>query len=425
MEKEIIKKVERSIDEERITNLVRDLTVIPSVSKEESEIASFLADYLKKMGIEVELQENVGGEKGSMQVVGKLKGTGEGPTLMLNGHIDHLLPPEAMKDPYSGEIKDDYLYGIGTTNMTGGLAANVCAVESIIKAGLDLKGDIILACPAQECIGGHGTKHLLEKGIRADYAVVPEATDLKFVTRHIGVTWQRINIVGETSHYCSRSTAGRPLGIDALRKALKVVEALGPSMGGESMEPIKPGGWLTFSPQKDWGPMLNVGNICCGRRQTEGHPNHNFPNMVPDFCTMLVDFRLIPGQTNETVRRDLENLFEKLKTEDPELHVEVEEIPNYMPPFEVDTNSPIVQSVGKWHEYVTNQKPEFNPPRGSFPWGFTDASTLKAAGIQPLIYGPGGHFLKLADEKIELKQVVTATKVLALTAADICSRQKE
>ncbi len=428
MDKEIVEKILNSIDEKKIIDLTRSLVRIPSVSKKEKDIALFLVDNFEKMGLKSEIQEKVGGLESSANAIGELPGTGGGSSLMFNGHIDHVTPIASgwTKDPYGGEIEDGYLYGIGTTNMKAGIAAIVSAVDTLIRAKIDLKGDILLGGMAQECIGGVGAKHMVEKGITADYAVVTEATDNKFVTRHIGVTWQRITVIGETTHYCSRSITGKPLGIDAIRKMYKIIDALGPSMGGKTMETIKPGGWLTFEPKEGWGPMLNVGFISGGKGGKNGVADDTFANFVPDYCTIKVDFRLITGMSNLTVQNDLLNLMNKLKAEDPELNIQVEEVPGtFMPAYEVPTDSPLVKLVGEYHELVTNEKPVFNPPNAPYPWGGTDASTLQAAGTECLVYGPGGHFLKLVDEHVELRQIIDATKVLALTAADICNRSSK
>jgi acetylornithine deacetylase/succinyl-diaminopimelate desuccinylase-like protein len=117
----------------------------------------------------------------------------------------------------------------------------------------------------------------------------------------------------------------------------------------------------------------------------------------------------------------LKGLISKLKAEDPELKAEIEPAkPFERPPFFTSPEELIVKSSAKWHEYVTGKKPKYDPSGGAYPYGGTDAAFLSKAGTKCVVYGPGEHFKKTTEERIKISSVITASKIFALTAADIC-----
>jgi acetylornithine deacetylase len=148
----------------------------------ERDIAAFMAESMRALGLEAELSPvEEGGDR--VNAVGRLRGAGGGKSLLFNGHVDTNPVSEGWTvDPWGGKVDDKFIYGIGVSNMKAGDAAYFCAVKTLVDAGVKLKGDVILTFVVGELQGGVGTLALIRHGLRADYFVNSEPTDLAAVT---------------------------------------------------------------------------------------------------------------------------------------------------------------------------------------------------------------------------------------------------
>src|SRR5262245_7629998 len=178
------------IVEGEVIGLAKDLVNIPSYTTDETEVAKYLHGFFQRHGLESELQET---DPGRFQTIGRLRGSGGGKSLMLNGHIDiDPIPSGWVRNPWTPTIEGDRFYGAGIYNMKGGVAAMVMAAVAAKRAG-GIRGDVVVACVDGELQGGVGTVHLLKKGVRTDMAVVPEPYRDRKSTRmnssHLGITY--------------------------------------------------------------------------------------------------------------------------------------------------------------------------------------------------------------------------------------------
>ena len=172
-----IERVLGKINQQDLVQLASELIRIPSFKTEETPAANHLHDYFQRRGYSVDLQEI---EPGRYQTIATLKGTGGGKTLMLNGHIDiNSLTLNWRRDPWTPVLEGDRLYGHGVQNMKGGVSCIVHAAEAIRLSGVQLKGDLIIACVAGETQGGEGTYYLTQYGPSADVAIVAEPFGLR------------------------------------------------------------------------------------------------------------------------------------------------------------------------------------------------------------------------------------------------------
>jgi acetylornithine deacetylase len=192
---ELRNRVLARIDDEEVVRLASDLIRIPSFTTEETPCAEWLASYLEGHGLSVTLQEI---EPGRKQTIARLRGTGDGRSIMLNGHID--IDPLASgwsRDPFTPWIADGKLYGHGIFNMKGGLTACIMATIALRRAGVALRGDVVLACVAAELNSGVGTIHALQHGQRTDVAVVAEPYGARTIlTKHTGTMDVVIHTIG-------------------------------------------------------------------------------------------------------------------------------------------------------------------------------------------------------------------------------------
>lgn len=406
-------EVDKCVSEESIIKLAQDIVRIPSYAGEEAKVAEFLADKLQQLGLEVTMMEVAPGRP---NVIGRLKGTGAGRSCILNGHTDHNMFGEGWtKDPFGGEIDDGWLFGIGAVNMKGALAAIGGAVEALVNSKIRLHGDVIVEFVVGELTGGVGTRHTLENQIFANAFVVAEPTELNFITSHTGITTLRITTIGKMGHYISSTKK-----ISAIDKMIPVINSLGPCMS-----PLDREGWLKFEPVVGFEdlPQLNIGTIRGGISRDYKDWR---PSLVPDRCSITVDIRTVPGQTSETVLRDARRLLAGFKKRDPDFETEAEIMDTPFinhPPFYIDPNEGIVKLCEQAHLAVTGE----NATVGSIaPYKFqgTDAAKLAGAGMKGVVYGPGGKYVSVPDEKVRIKDILVASRVYAQVVAGVCSGEE-
>jgi len=377
------------VDGDSVKNLLVDMIREASVNPPggESGCANVVADKLRGLGLDVELVEK---EKGRTNVVATLKGTKRKPVLLYNGHIDVVPVGNGWtRDPFAGEIVDGVLYGRGTADMKSGVASMVAAAEAIVKSGAKLKGDLVITAVADEETGSaKGTRHLIERGLKAAMAVVSEPTDLRIEIAHKGILWAEITTKGKGSH------ASRPhLGVNAIDKMNAIINAL---------HEIKLEGYnpLFDVPQ----PVLSVTTITGGTKI----------NVIPDQCKIEFDRRLLPGETPEFALKQIKDAGAKVKAKDPTLDATIK-VQEEWPPMEVAPEEKIVQTLARVVEARTGAKPKFYGKAAG-----TDASWLvRDAKIPTVLYGPGDpRFSHTPDEHVELSKVTEAARVFAVLAGE-------
>ena len=407
-------KVLSQVDEKAIVDLACELIKIPSFKLEETPVATFLANFFGHRGYKVDLQEV---EPGRFQTIATLEGTGGGPSLMLNGHTDiNSLTRRWRRDPWTPSVEGDRLYGHGVQNMKGGLASIIMAAEAVRRSGVRLKGDLVVACVVGETQGGEGTHFLMSSGLRTDMAVVAEPFGVgNLVTVHAGIVPLAIHTYGVTGHI--RQLEGT---VNAVEKMTGVIDALRRVA-------------FTYQPREDMPdlPRLNVGSVIGGLGQDYVLVE---PPYIPDLCTIIVDVHFVPGQTVEGIVADIRRVLDPLQAEDPELSYQIEIPPPesfkgrrrlVMDPLDVPQDAEIVQAVVRSHRAVTGEPPKAIGAVLPYSYTANDTCHLWNAGIPCLLYGPavvrGGDGED--DSCVIISEMVQCTKVLALTALDVCKTE--
>ena len=415
MDQEQTLKVIAQVDEKAIVDLASELIKIPSFKLEEAPVATFLAEFFGRRGYKVDLQEV---EPGRFQTIATLEGTGGGPSLMLNGHTDiNSLTRRWRRDPWIPVVEGDRLYGHGVQNMKGGLASIIMAAEAVRQSGVRLKGDLVVACVVGETQGGEGTHFLMGSGLRTDIAVVAEPFGVgNLVTVHAGIVHLAIHTYGVTGHI--RQLEGT---VNAVEKMTRVIAAL---------RRVK----FTYQPREDLPdlPKLNVGSIIGGLGEDYILVE---PPYIPDLCTIIVDVHFLPGQTVEGIVADISKVLDPLQAEDPELSYQIEIPPPesfkgrrrlVMDPLDVPLDAEIVHAVARSHRQVTGKAPKAMGAVLPYSYTANDTCHLWNAGIPCLLYGPAvvrgseGE----DDSCVIISEMVQCTKVLALTALDVCGAER-
>lgn len=198
---------------------LRQVLAIPSAGGEEGELARFVQRSMQAMGIETVLQDCLPERPG---VVGRIPGSGHGPSLMLLAHLDvPSLAPGWRRDPFSPTVEGGRVYGAGVRDMKAGLAAMVMAMRAVREARVPLQGDLLFVAVPGHMEQGVGAKRLFDAGVTADLVVVGEPTGLDLLSTHLGWSVLELTVHGRET---STVTAGE--GVNALERAATVIQSL-------------------------------------------------------------------------------------------------------------------------------------------------------------------------------------------------------
>lgn len=402
-----------------MVRLLGDLVRIPSVggSDAEHEIQSVLAGHLSDEGLEVDhwplpidellAQPDFPGVEVERSradgVVGRLAGSGSARSLLLNGHVDVVpagdLTTWTHGDPYCGRIDGDTLYGRGACDMKAGLVAAIAATRAIRRAGVPLRGDLLVACVAGEEDGGLGTYAMLRRGWRAGVCVIPEPTGLDLVPANAGALTFRLRVQGLATH-ASRRTEG----VSAIEKFLPLWAALDrlERRRNEAPDPLMKR-WKIPYP-------LSIGRLTAG----------NWPSTVPDLLVAEGRLGVALDEPVEQARAALEEAVAQTCDADPWLRthpVAVEWWGGQFASGRLLPGTDLLDLVARAHRGAGGApQTTWGGPYGS------DLRLLNGLGGVPTVhYGPGDAKLAhAADESVPLREVALVARALALLALEVC-----
>jgi acetylornithine deacetylase len=338
--------------------LTRALVAIPSVNPTlaeggagEAAIASACAEWLAGWGLEVQLHEVM---RGRHNVVAHL--TGEGPTLLLNGHLDTVGVEGMSIDPFAATLAEGRVWGRGSCDMKAGVAALMAAAARLARSGP--RPNLTVALTADEEYASEGMAALVRSGVKADLAVVCEPTGLAVMPAHKGFVWIEAAFRGVAAH------GSRPdLGVDAVRHAALFLAALDPYGAELAARPAHPLlGRASF----------HAGTVRGGTAES----------VYPDACRLVLERRTLPGETSAEVMAELREVMDELAARIPELDAALQ-VTLERPGTEVGVDSDLVRSL------LRASAAHGVEPRVEGMTAWVDAAFLNAAGIPAVCYGPG------------------------------------
>jgi acetylornithine deacetylase len=358
-----------------VIDLLSGLVAIDSVNPSlvpggagEGEIAAFIAAWARDAGLEATVLEATPPRP---SVVVRAAGRGGGRTLLLCGHTD-VVGVAGMTDPFVPRLEGDRLYGRGACDMKAGLAAALEACRE--AAALDLAGDVVVACVADEEHASLGVQEVLET-VRADAAIVTEPTGGEIVIAHKGFIWSELTFRGRAAH------GSRPEeGVDA-------IVAAGPAL-------VRLGELDASLPTHE---LLGRGSVhaslISGGSELSSYPAE---------CVLGIERRTLPGETRASVEADVAALIDGADASAQTLLVRE--------PFAIDPAAEIVELV----RAATGGAPTAGAPY------WTDAAFIAAAGIPTVLYGPTGEGLHAEVEWVGLESVATVQRALVTVARELC-----
>ena len=347
-------------------------------------------------------------------------GAGGGRSLILNGHVDTVPPVDPENwitgDPWKPQTIDGRLYGLGSTDMKGGLVAMWLVARALEDAGVRLAGDLVIQCVVGEETWEHelGTTACVKAGFGADAAIVLEATSL---IQPLGVCvvsaglWAlKITVAGKSTHAGNRPLAIRPggpgdaIGVNALEKGIKVVQAiqeLEVEWGMTKNHPYFPPGFFNLLPGVFYSDA--------------GYP---VPYYFPDRAEIQYDVWHDPRETGEECAREIEEFVLAMCRMDTWLrdHPPVFEWMRYYPPLKTPWDHPLTQVMVSAHEAASGERVPPPSPQAPVCFGAAmDGTWLQALGIPTIIFGPGDiRIAHCKDECVKLDEVVAAARSLTL-----------
>ncbi|MCC6790364.1 MAG: ArgE/DapE family deacylase [Thermomicrobiales bacterium] len=373
-----------------LEQLLSDLVAIDSVNPDlvpggagEEKIATFVAGYLTRAGLEVTLQTTAPGRP---NVIGIVRGAGGGRSLMLNAHMDTvgLGGPDGGLTP---RIEGNRLYGRGSFDMKGSLAAMMLAGAELAKN--PPRGDVILTAVTDEEYASIGTQAIVAE-YTADAAIITEPSGMETCIAHKGFVWAEIETFGEAAHG-SRLNAG----IDAITKMGRVL------VGLEELDRK-----LRARPNH---PLVETASLHASL--IEGGIELS---TYPDRCRLQLERRTVPGETGASVEAELREIVRRAGEHDSQFRAEIR-IGIVRDPFEIGEDAEIVRTVRRVAKQVTKHDRIFS---GTFGW--MDSALLAAAGIPTVIYGPNGDGAHADAEWVDLDTVEQCRQVYLATAREFC-----
>lgn len=411
----LIARITEAVDVERLTDLACSLVDTPSPTGSEEPMAARVADVAAAMGLSVSWQEV---EAGRPNVVATWAGSGGGPTLMFNGHMDtsysgrepHLrdrpgFQPEAA-------VRDGRIWGLGISNMKGAIACYLEAVHALADAGMTLRGDVMIAAVVGEIektqwgaeyrgssFRGYsaGSHYLVSHGgAVADMCILGEPTEQRIVLGHYGSMWARISTEGPFVH--TAFSAGRlsENAIVRMGRVLDEVEKWVPEFEAASAYGGKPG-------------VVNVGAV------SGGHPWRL--SRTPRSTDLFLDIRVPPTMSMQEARRALAELVERLRRAQPDAGI-TSEVFVTAPGAEISPDHPVIDALDAAHREIFGEP----PARDTVRWS-SDASVLSRYGIETVNYGTSSGLPHPDGENLEVDGLARTARVYALAAARICEVQ--
>ena len=379
-----------AITRAEIAGLTAQLVAIDSTNPDlvpggagEGEIATFVGAWLRDHGIEVEIHDAAPVRP---NVVGIVRGSGGGKTLMLNAHVD-TVGPGSMPDPCDPRIDGNRLYGRGAYDMKASLAAIMLTALRAKAAGL--RGDLIVTAVADEEYASVGTQAIVKR-YRADAAIVTEPTDLAMCLAHKGFVWLEIATHGTAAHGSLPEE-----GVDAIVKMARVLTGI-----GDLDHRLRAG-----CPQSLVGTGSVHASLISGGTELSTYP---------DLCRVHIERRTVPGETPAGVEAEFRQIIAGGAAQDSTFRADLT-MGISRDPFHVSETQPIVRLL---NEVATTHLGRVPATVGAGGW--MDSALLSAAGIPTVIFGPTGEGAHADVEWVDLDSAATCANVLTAVTMEFC-----
>ena len=406
--------------EAELIGLTQDLVRIPTINPPGCDYracAELIGDRLQKKGFQVIYRRGEGtpGDSDAYpreNVIARWDGKRPGPCLHFNGHIDVVPVGEGWtRDPFAAEVSEGKIFGRGTCDMKGGIAAAVIAVESLIEVIPDLPGAIEISGTADEETGGYGgVAYLAENGFfskpRVDHVIIPEPLNVdRICLGHRGVWWAEIETLGRIAH------GSMPfLGDSAILHMNAFLQRLEKDLMPRLAERKTA---MPVVPQEAKRSTLNINSLHGGLDECfEGLP----AALVADSCRMVIDRRFLIEEDLSDVQKEFLTILDSLEAERPGFRYKIRELMSVQPTM-TDASAPVVLAIDEAIGRILGRPAKYVVSPGTY-----DQKHIARLGKlhDCIAYGPG--ILDLAhqpDEFISVDDMLNSAQVMALAALSL------
>lgn len=399
-----------AIDEQELLRFARELVSVPSVYRpgetggNEQRAAGCVAEYLEREGLDVRVEEAAPGRP---NVWATWNGDRPGKTLLFEGHTDVVTEGrtgEWRHGPFDAEVVGGTLYGRGSCDTKGNLAAAVMAVRAIKTSGVAFSGHLLLCHPVDEEGMMLGIKDFIRRG-RAegvDGAVICEPEENQICIAQKGAMRVEVAVRGRMAHGAMPLSGVNPV-TRAARFVVAVEELEKEEIARHGEDPLL--GYPSLTPTVLLGPQAGEPQI----------------NVIPAGAYVALDIRTVPSQSHEELVGRLEEILERLHEEDAAFDAALRVIEE-RPPTETPKSDPLVGAMDAAYSRLTGEPPRYNGVPGA-----TDGTFLHAwAGVPIVTTGAGGRTVPHhVDEWIDLDELVQTCKLYAATAMYFCYAEDE
>ena len=357
----------------------RNPSLVPGAPGE-GPVARALAEVLRSWGFAAEVADAAPNRPNVVARVGRAGGR----TLMFNGHLDVVGTDGMTHEPFAANERDGSIWGRGSSDMKGGVAAMCAAAARAAATGLDC--EIIITAVADEEYGSIGTRALIDRGVRADAAIVTEPTRLAIAPAHRGFVWITVTVRGRAAH-----GSRYDVGIDAIRHAGLLLVELDALESSELVHRTHPllGHASWHASTIDGGSGMST---------------------YPDRCTLRIERRTLPGETPAQAVEEVCDACARVRATHPSFDAVVA-LDLAQNPSDVAVDAPVVRRLGRALASIGE------PARVEGLSAWTDAALLNEADIPAICFGPGDIArAHAAVEWIEIDEIERATRVLTTLA---------
>ena len=342
-------------------------------------------------------------------VVGTLLGKGGGKSLLVNGHIDTVtVEPigEWTQDPFGAHIDGDRLYGRGSADMKGGLIAALCAIQTLVQCGAELKGDLLFSSVVNEEHSGNGALSMICRGVKADAAIVCEPSGNQVFTATPGDVYWEVSVDGRPRSPGARWKDFRLDGVSAIEKLPLVIEGL--------LDLEKKYNHKTPDPLYADNHAFScvIGEVSGG----------TYATVTAHRCTLKGCVYFCHGMgTVQDIMNDIKHHIQSATSKDPwfEQHPAQVTFLHHRNSSKCPQDHRIIEAVAGAVQTASMSRPKV----GGAPYGSDMDMLVNQAGVPTEILGPGSIAqAHKADEHVSIQQYITCIKALALSMYRWCNQ---